>query len=69
MLSKVDTDGMNSPEQADIIASETYTLRGWAPYGLEIDLSGINYNGPVYITMDTLPGTFMLITAIEFVES
>ena len=67
MLSKVDTNGMNSPEQADIIASETYTLRGWAPYGLEIDLSGINYEGPVYISVDTLPGTFVLITAIEFV--
>jgi hypothetical protein len=68
MLTKVDTDMMNSPEQTDIIASETYALRGWSPYGLEIDLRGINYKGPVYVTMDTLPGTFMLITSIEFVE-
>ncbi len=68
MLSRADTDQQISPAEADIIAFETYTLYGWTPYGLEIDLSGINYNGPVYITMDTLPGTFMLITAIEFVK-
>ena len=67
MLTRVDTDGMNSPEPSDIIAYETYALLGWTPNGLEIDLTGINYNGPVYITMDSLPGTFMLITAIEFI--
>lgn len=67
MLAKVDTDGKNAPEQSDLIAYETYDLRGWTPYGLEIDLTGIKYEGPVYISVDTLPGTFMLITAIEFV--
>ena len=33
----------------------------------EIDLTGVDYNGPVYVTYDTLPGTFMLIGAIEFI--
>ena len=33
----------------------------------EIDLSGIDYNGPVYVTYDTLPGTFMLVGAVEFI--
>jgi hypothetical protein len=34
---------------------------------VEIDLSGIDYNGPVYVTYDTLEGTFMLVGAIEFI--
>ena len=45
----------------------TYTLHGWTPEAVEIDLSGIDYNGPVFITYDTLPGTFMLVGAIEFI--
>ena len=67
MLSAADTDGKNSPDAKDIIAYADYALYGWTPYALEIDLTGVTYNGPVYITVDTLPGTFMLITAIEFV--
>ena len=31
------------------------------------DLTAVDYNGPVFVTYDTLPGTFMLIGAIEFV--
>ena len=67
ILSKVDTNNNNSPAEEDIIASVTYTLHGWAPEAVEIDLSGIDYNGPVYVTYDTLPDTFMLVGAIEFI--
>ena len=67
IISKVDSNMSNSPAEADIIASATYTLHGWTPEAVEIDLSGIDYNGPVFITYDTLPGTFMLVGAIEFV--
>ena len=67
ILSTADTDGRNSPDAGEIIAATTYTLHGWSPEAVVIDLKGINYNGPVFISVDTLPGTFMLVTAIEFV--
>jgi len=67
ILSKVDTHMINSPEEEDIIAAETYTLYGWLPEAVIIDLTDIDYQGPVYVTYDTLPGTFMLISSIEFV--
>ena len=69
LITKADTDGKNSPDAGDILAYADYTLYGWTPYGLEIDLTGVNYKGPVYITVDTLPGTFMLITSIELIGS
>lgn len=67
MLTSADTDGKNSPDAGDIIAATTYTLRGWGVTAIEIDLTGVNYNGPVYVSVDTLPGTFMLISSIEFI--
>ncbi len=67
ILSKVDTNGTMSPASGNIIASKTYTLKGWTPTVIEIDLSKVDYKGPVYITYDTLPGTFMLIGSIEFI--
>lgn len=67
MLSKVDNNMKNAPADEDIIASKTYTLEGWGIVPIEIDLTDVDYNGPVYITYDTLPGTFMLIGAVEFV--
>ncbi|MBO5511114.1 MAG: hypothetical protein J6B24_05210 [Clostridia bacterium] len=66
MLTRVDTNGMMSPESKDIIASATYTLGGWGVKAIEIDLSRVNYKGPVYITIDSLPGTFVLFSSIEF---
>ena len=33
----------------------------------EIDLSGIDYNGPVWLAIDALPGTFALVASVEFV--
>ncbi len=68
ILSKVDTNGVNSPAESEIIASATYTLHGWTPEAVVIDLSDVDYNGSVFITYDTLPGTFMLISEIKFVE-
>ncbi|MBR5124146.1 MAG: hypothetical protein IKU90_03355, partial [Clostridia bacterium] len=67
MVTKVDTNGKNSPDAKDIIAYADYALYGWTPHAVEIDLTGINYNGPVYITIDTLPGTFVLVTSIELI--
>lgn len=66
MLTRVDTNGMMSPESKDIIASATYTLKGWRVNAIEIDLSKVTYKGPVYITIDSLPGTFVLFSSIEF---
>ena len=66
MLTKVDTNGMMSPESKDIIASATYTLKGWRVNAIEIDLSKVNYKGPAYVTVDSLPGTFVLFSSIEF---
>lgn len=68
MLTSVDVHMRNSPEEREIVASTVYTLNGWAVQRFEIDLTGIDYTGPVYVTYDTLPGTFMVIGAIEFVE-
>ncbi|MBE6558495.1 MAG: hypothetical protein E7661_05750 [Ruminococcaceae bacterium] len=66
MLSKTDNNMTNAPAEEDIIASATYTLEGWSLVTIEIDLTEVDYNGPVYVTYDTLPGTFMLIGKIEF---
>ena len=67
MLTKVDTNGQMSPESKDIIAYANYNLGGWRVQAIEIDLSKVNYKGPVYITIDALPGTFVLFSSIEFV--
>ena len=67
MLTRVDTDGQMSPESKDIIAYANYNLGGWRVQAIEIDLSKVNYKGPVYITIDALPGTFALFSSIEFV--
>lgn len=66
MLTKVDTDGQMSPESKDIIAYANYNLGGWRVQAIEIDLSKVTYKGPVYITIDALPGTFALFSSIEF---
>ncbi len=66
-LCKADAAMTNSPTDDNIIASTTYTLQGWKLVTIEIDLTAVDYNGPVFVTYDTLPGTFMLIGAIEFV--
>lgn len=67
MLTTADTNNTNSPAEENIIASATYEPCGWAVMAFEIDLTGIDYNGPVYVTYDTLPGTFMLFSAVEFI--
>ena len=66
MLTKVDTNGKMSPAEKDIIAYADYTLKGWRVQAIEIDLSQVTYKGPVYITIDSLPGTFVLFSSIEF---
>ena len=35
---------------------------------VDIDLTGIDYNGPLYITWDSLSGTTMLFGSIEFIS-
>ena len=56
-----------SPTADVVLAATTYSELGWAVHAVEIDLTGVDYNGPVYVTYDTLPGTFMLISSIEFI--
>ena len=73
-----------SPDKSAVIASAPYTIGKlgthpqeidpymvgelWAIRPLVIDIADIDYNGSVYITYDTLPGTFMLIAAIQLIE-
>ena len=67
MLSSADTHMTNAPADENVIAGATYEPSGWAVIAFEIDLTDVDYNGPVYVTYDTLPGTFMLISAVEFI--
>ena len=67
MITSADTHLTNSPAEETIVASVDYQPTGWALTAIEIDLTGVDYNGPVFVSYDTLPGTFMLIGAIELV--
>ncbi|MBO5041331.1 MAG: hypothetical protein J6D87_00040, partial [Clostridia bacterium] len=67
MLTSVDTHMTNSPADENVIAYVDYTPMGWAVQAIEIDLTGVDYNGPVFATYDTLPGTFMLFAEVEFI--
>ena len=67
MLVSADTHLTNSPAEETIIAGATYEPCGWAVVAFEIDLTDVDYNGPVFVTYDTLPGTFMLFSEIEFI--
>ena len=66
LLLNSDMNLQMSPDESTIIASQTYYLHGWAVEAVVIDLTGIDYVGEVYVTYDTLPGLFMVISAIEF---
>ena len=67
MLVSADTHLNNSPAEETIIAGATYEPCGWSVVAFEIDLTGVDYNGPVFVTYDTLPGTFMLFSEVEFI--
>ena len=67
MLVSADTNMTNSPADGTVIAGATYEPCGWAVQAFEIDLTGVDYNGPVFVTYDTLPGTFMLFSSVEFI--
>lgn len=69
MLVSADTNMTNSPAEETIIASIDYAPMGWALTAIEIDLTGVDYNGPVFVTYDTLPSTFMLVGSIDFIGS
>ena len=56
-----------APADADVIAFADYTPPVWVLVEIEIDLTSVDYNGPVFVSYDTLEGTFMLIGSIEFV--
>ena len=67
MLVTTDKNGLMSPDESTVIAATTYRLHGWQLKALEIDLTGVDYSGPVFLTHDTLVGSFALIYSIEFV--
>ena len=67
MLLNAVMDGVMSPAEETIIAGGTYELHGWAVQAFEIDLTGVDYNGPVYVAIDALPGTFALFASVEFI--
>ncbi|MBE6585451.1 MAG: hypothetical protein E7645_02865 [Ruminococcaceae bacterium] len=66
-LVNADKNSTMSPDESTIIAAATYELHGWNVEPFEIDLTGVDYNGPVFLTHDSLPGGFALIYSIEFV--
>ena len=66
MLVSADVSG-TAPAEDTIIAGGTYELGGWAVQAFEIDLTEVDYNGPVYLCIDTLPGTFALFASVEFI--
>ena len=66
-LVNADKNMVMSPAEDTIIAAATYELHGWAVAPIEIDLTGIDYNGPVFLTHDSLSGGFALVYSIEFV--
>ncbi|MBP3571457.1 MAG: discoidin domain-containing protein [Clostridia bacterium] len=66
-LVNADKNMQMSPNEDTIIVAKTYELHGWAIAPFEIDLTGIDYNGPVFLTHDSLAGGFALVYSIEFV--
>ena len=67
MLLNAVMNGVMSPAAETIIAGGTYELKGWKVTAFEIDLTGIDYNGPVWLAIDALPGTFALVASVEFI--
>jgi hypothetical protein len=67
MLLNAEMSMVMSPAAETIIAGGTYELKGWKVTAFEIDLTGIDYNGPVWLAIDALPGTFALVASVEFV--
>jgi len=66
ILTSADQAMTMSPTEDVVIAAADYTELGWAVHAIEIDLTGVDYAGPVFVTYDTLPGTFMLFSSVEF---
>ena len=66
MLVSAEVNG-TAPTEGTVIAGGTYELHGWAVQAFEIDLTEVDYNGPVYVCIDTLPGTFALFSSVEFI--
>ena len=66
MLVSAEVNG-TAPAEGTVIAGGTYELHGWAVQAFEIDLTEVDYNGPVYVCIDTLPGTFALFSSVEFI--
>ncbi|MBE6585843.1 MAG: discoidin domain-containing protein, partial [Ruminococcaceae bacterium] len=62
-----DKNMVMSPAEETIIAAATYELHGWAVAPFEIDLTGVDYSGDVYLTHDSLPGGFALVYSVEFI--
>ena len=67
MLLNAEMSMVMSPAAETIIAGGTYELKGWKVTAFEIDLTGIDYNGPVWLAIDALPGTFALFSSVEFI--
>ena len=67
-LVNADKNMVMSPAEDTIVAAATYELHGWAVAPIEIDLTGIDYNGPLYLIHDSLTGGFALVYSIEFFE-
>ena len=66
MLTTADNNMTMTPG-GDVLAYVDYTPNGWSLMSIEIDLTAVDYNGNVFLTWDTLDGTFMLIGSVEFV--
>ena len=67
MLLNTEAHRVMSPDEDTVLAGKTYTPHGWKVRSIEIDLTDVTYNGAVYLSVDFLPQTLILISSVEFI--
>ena len=66
-ISATDKNGVFNPSGDDFIAEQYTPDGGWAITAHEVDLSGVTYEGPVYVSADFLEAQFIIIDRVEFI--
>ena len=66
-LTGYDCNGIMNPDRESFIAEKYSPAGGWVITAHEVDLTGVDYSGPIYISADFLEGQFIIIDRIEFV--
>lgn len=68
-LTECDKENVDDPfsEKAIWWTDYEFSTTGWSAHNVaKIDLSGCTYNGEVFVSLDSLPGTFYVIDSIVF---